>query len=110
MSNRIYSVKRKYMVKAYLSEEEYNQIVKTCKLTRLSISAFVRKVCTGSKVESREDAMARIELYKINANLGRLGGLLKLALAGNICTQEIRVLLMEIKTRQRELKEKVMQI
>ncbi len=101
---------RKNVMQVYLNDEEYAQIIRTSKLTRLSISAFARNVCLGSKVESREDTVLRIELLKINADLARLGGLLKLALAEKICTQQVRTLLMEIKTRQRELKEKVNQL
>ncbi len=101
---------RKNVMQVYLNDEEYAQILKTCNLTGLSASAFARNVCLGSRIESREDAIARRELLKINADLARIGGLLKLALAENICSQQVRTLLMEIKTRQRELKVKVAQI
>ena len=44
----------------------------------LSMSEFVRRVCLGQVVESKIDSRAVLDLLKINADLGRLGGLLKL--------------------------------
>ena len=102
--------KRKKILKAYLTEKEYEQIVESSNRTCLSVSTFARNVCLGSKVPSREDAMARRELYKINADLGRLGGLFKLALSENGNIHGIRQLLREIEKRQLELKEAVQRI
>ena len=49
----------------------------------LSLSAFLRNVGVGYPVRSIVDQKQIAELAKINADLGRLGGLLKLWLAGD---------------------------
>lgn len=98
---------RKRIIKAYLTEKEYQQIVASSTLAGLSISTFVRNVCLGSRVPSREDAIARRELLKVNADLGRLGGLLKQAITLTGNREMIRPLLLDIEKIQAELKAKV---
>ena len=46
----------------------------------LSISAFVRAVCLGHEIKSTVDQDAILTLARMNGDLGRLGGLLKMAL------------------------------
>mgnify|MGYP007059014646 FL=1 len=72
----------------------------------LSMSEFVRRVCLGFRVESREDQQARRELLKVNADLGRLGGLLKQTLASGY-KEQIYGLLHKIDQAQAELKKKI---
>ena len=98
---------RKHIIKAYLTDEEYQQIIRSSELAGLSISTFVRNVCLGSKIASREDAMARRELLKVNADLGRLGGLLKQSITATGNREKIRPLLLDIEKIQTELKAKV---
>ena len=99
--------RRKHLLKAYLTEDEYLQIQASSELAGLSVSTFARNVCLGSKVPSREDAMARRELLKVNADLGRLGGLLKQSITASGNRETIRPLLLNIESIQAELKEKV---
>jgi hypothetical protein len=47
----------------------------------MSVSAYVKTVCLGHEVKSREDKSAILELARVSADLGRLGGLFKLALS-----------------------------
>ena len=61
--------------------EEYGEILESSQRAGLSLSEFARRVCLGQRIESREDQQARRELLKVNADLGRLGGLLKQALS-----------------------------
>lgn len=75
----------------------------------LSVSEFVRRVCVGNRIISREDQQARRELLKINADLGRVGGLLKLALAEEQ-KEQILGLLHKIDQIQALLKTKVMEL
>ena len=72
----------------------------------LSMSEFARRVCLGFRIESREDQQARRELLKVNADLGRLGGLLKQALASDH-KEQIYGLLHKIDQAQAELKAKI---
>jgi hypothetical protein len=57
-------------------------------------------------VPSREDALARRELLKVNADLARLGGLQKLAISQG-GGEESRRLAQEILSRQTELKKAI---
>ncbi len=99
--------KRKHIIKTYITEDEYAEIIDTSNRSGLSISEFVRRICLGSVVPSREDALARRELLKVNADLGRLGGLLKQSITATGERESIRPLLKEIELLQLELKEKV---
>lgn len=73
----------KIVLKAYLTPEEYQAIRERAGLARLSISAYVQAVCRGQEVKSLIDQEAILELLRLKADLGRVGGLLKLGLAGN---------------------------
>lgn len=67
-------------LRIYCSTEEASEIAASAGRAGLSVSKFGRLVCIGMAVPSREDAQARRELLKVNADLARLGGLLKIAL------------------------------
>ncbi|MBD5558126.1 MAG: conjugal transfer protein TraJ [Desulfovibrio sp.] len=73
--------KRSEQVKAYVTRKELLAIVESSERAGLTLSEFIRRVCLGARIESREDQQARRELLKVNADLGRLGGLLKQTLA-----------------------------
>ncbi len=102
--------KRRCVLQSYLSEEEYEEIIQSSQRAGLSVSTFARRVCLGSKVESREDAQARRELLKVNADLSRLGGLLKQAITATGDRETVRPLLASIAHTQAELKAKVQEI
>lgn len=71
----------KKVLHAYLTPEEYGQIKKMADQAGLSISTFVKRVCLGQTVKTRADQEAMLALLKANADLGRLGGLFKMALS-----------------------------
>jgi len=71
----------KVVVKAYVTPEEYNAMKENANRARLSLSAYVRAVCLGHEVRSAVDKSGILDLAKVNADLGRLGGLFKRALA-----------------------------
>ncbi|WP_034603084.1 plasmid mobilization protein [Maridesulfovibrio frigidus] len=98
----------KKVIKAYVSEEEHMKVSATAKQCSLSISAFAKAVCLGHEIKSREDQQARRELLKINADLARLGGLLKMwILDDDKHRLDVEKLLEELRLRQKELCEKV---
>lgn len=99
--------KRSAYVKAYITPEEFTLIMESSKRAGLTLSEFVRRVCLGFRVESREDHQARRELLKVNADLGRLGGLLKQALAAGHSREQVYSLLHKIDQVQALLKVKV---
>jgi len=106
---------KKTVLKTYLTPEEYGKIMASADRTGLSLSTFAKRVCLGLSVPSLENQQARRELLKINADLGRLGGLFKLCLSEKeeplvALHQEVRRVLREIEARQRELKAAVTRI
>jgi hypothetical protein len=64
----------------------------------------------GTPVPSLEHQEARLELRKIKADLGRLGGLVKQALANGADRELVHKLLHELDARQRELQAAVARI
>ena len=110
MSKRLESEKkpkRSAVLKSYLTPEELDQVIEISVRTQLSLSEFVRRVCLGIRIESREDQQARLELLRVHADLGRLGGLLKLALAEGHDKVSVIRLLRQIDQTQAELRDKV---
>lgn len=100
---------KKPAMKVYLSPEEYRQVIDQAERHGLTVSAFARRVCLGQPLPARDHQQTRRELVRINADLGRLGGLFKLWLgderrAAPELMSQVRRLLREIEARQRELR------
>lgn len=76
-----------------------------------SPAALFRDLIAGIEPRSTLDQQAILELLRVNADLGRLGGLLKHWLqakgAEKDLVPDIRALLRDIENTQRELKKKV---
>jgi hypothetical protein len=90
-----------------VTEKEYCQIKLLAKQTGFSVSEYIRRILTGQKIESRIDQEAFLSALKVNADLGRLGGLFKYYLAQgfkNVPPGEIRKVLHDIEDRQRQLR------
>ncbi|WP_319779072.1 plasmid mobilization protein [Maridesulfovibrio sp.] len=99
---------KKQVIKTYVSKEEYAQISATAQQCSLSLSAFAKAVCLGHEIKSRTDQQARRELLKLNADQGRLGGLLKmLILDDDQNRQKAEALLEDLRKLQREIVRKV---
>ncbi len=99
--------KREITLKSYVTEKEYCQIKLIAKQTGFSVSEYIRRILTGQKIESRLDQEAFLSALKVNADLGRLGGLFKYYLAQgfkNVPPSEIRKVLHDIEDRQRQLR------
>ncbi|GHV56198.1 OriT-binding protein, TraJ [Deltaproteobacteria bacterium] len=106
----------KKAARVYLTAAEYLVIETAAKRARLSISHYMREVCLVSQVKSFEHEDFKLELLKTRADLGRLGGLFKLALSDpdrifeNAKTEtwtlkrDFRQILQEIERRQAEMK------
>jgi len=92
----------------YVSPEEYAQVSAQAERASLSISAFVKAICLGHEIKSTVDQDAVLALAKINGDLGRLGGLLKMALSERAVNKVIgNNLLEDINRTRRRLEEKV---
>jgi len=91
------------VIKTYLSPEEYNAILASARRAGLSLSTFSQRVCLGTPVPSLERQEARLELRRMKGDLGRLGGLIKQALAEGADRALVHKLLHDLDARQREL-------
>jgi hypothetical protein len=90
-------------IKVYVTEEDFAAINASAGKARLSLSAFCGRVSVGTPVKSLEHQEARMELRRLRADLGRLGGLVKQALANGADRMTVHRLLHELDARQREV-------
>ena len=67
-------------LKVYCTEKERDRIELQARTAGMSVSEYLRKVGIGEPVRSRVDKQAVKSLAKVNADLGRAGGLLKMLL------------------------------
>ena len=94
---------KRQILRTYLTPEEFAVIRESARKAGLSLSTFSRLVCLGTPVPSLEHHAARTELRRLKGDLGRLGGLVKQALACGADRLTIHKLLHELDARQREL-------
>lgn len=94
---------KKHVLKVYLTPEEFSEIRESASRAGLSLSAFSKKVSLGFPVPSLEHQEARLELRRLKGDLGRVGGLIKQALANGADRQTVHKLLHELDARQREI-------
>ncbi|WMW66326.1 plasmid mobilization protein [Nitratidesulfovibrio liaohensis] len=69
---------KKTAMKIYVDPNEYVEIIQSAERTQLSVSTYVRRLCLGMPTPTFEKQKAVRELLGVNADLGRLGGLLKM--------------------------------
>ena len=67
-------------MKVYCTKEERAVIEEQAKTAGMSVSEYLRNVGKGTPVKSRVDVQAIKAFAKVNADLGRAGGLLKMLL------------------------------
>ena len=100
--------KRTVCLQSYITADEYGQIVDISQQCGLSVSELTRRVLLGQEISSKIDRQAFIDLLHVRADLGRLGGLLKLWLSDDTkakgYTSNVRSVLHEIEARQAEMK------
>ena len=70
-------------IKVYCLPEEKIQIEENAKAAGMSVASFLREVGQGYQVRGIVDHQQVRELAKINGDLGRLGGLIKLWLTND---------------------------
>jgi uncharacterized protein (DUF1778 family) len=68
----------KVIIKAYVSQDEYENIRAAAAQARLSISKFVAAVCLGYEPKSKVDLEAIAAIIQTKGDMARLGNLLKL--------------------------------
>lgn len=106
-------------LKVYCLPDEKEQIQANARAVGLSVSTFLLRVGAGYEVKSTLDSKLVAELAKVNADLGRLGGLLKLwltddkklAVAGSVWSQgTVRALLKRLEDTQAAMLETVRRV
>ena len=65
-------------IKVFVTSEEMSEIQEKAKMSGLSMSAFLRAIALNQKVRSVLDLHAVTDIVKVNGDLGRVAGLLKL--------------------------------
>ncbi len=69
--------------KVYVTPEEKARIAANARASRLSMSAYARALALGEHPAGALDLDAADRLFKVHADLGRLGGLLKMLLTND---------------------------
>ena len=99
---------RRRPLRVVVSASERARIAERAAAARLSVSAYLRNLGTGWEPKSTLDHQAILALAKVNADQGRLGGLLKLWLSERpgqgASAVEVRRLLGEIEAAQTGLR------
>ena len=95
-------------IKVYCLPEEKAQIEANAKAAGMSLSSYLLVIGQGYKIQGVVDFEQVKELAKINGDLGRLGGLLKLWLSHDPRTRHIdaatlRAVLAKIESTQAEM-------
>jgi len=106
-------------VKVWVTPAEKAEIGKKAAAHSLSASAYLRRLGLALPVESTVDQTAVLELIKINADLGRLGGLFKMWLTSNESFQSISAqaiqrrvegALNEVRALQRKMSDRIQEL
>ncbi len=98
----------KIALRAYLTPEEYQAIKAKAGQARVSVSAYAKAVCLGHEVKNVVDQEAILELLRLKADPGRLGGLLKLGLAENALDRHrANRLLADLETLKKQISDRV---
>lgn len=74
---------RTVIFKVYLTPEEKGDIAANAKGSRMAISAYMRSLALGERPASGLDLDEMNKLLKVSADLGRLGGLMKMLLTND---------------------------
>ncbi|HYF89661.1 plasmid mobilization protein [Azospirillum sp.] len=102
---------RQRPLKVWVNAAERARIEAQAEAAGLSVSAYLRSVGLGYQPRSVVDLDAVERLAKVNADLGRLGGLLKLWLTDTpgrgVPVADVRELLSQIKDTQDDLRHAV---
>jgi hypothetical protein len=93
-------------LKIYVSEADRDRISAGAAACAMTVSMYVGRLATGYEPKSKVDGRAFLELVKLRADLGRLGGLLKLRLK-DIEDPATEALLAEIASAQAYILKKV---
>lgn len=74
---------RRIVLKTLVTPEEKSRIAANAGICGMSMSAYVRTLATGRDPKPAADLSGLAEVFKIHADLGRLGGLMKMLLTND---------------------------
>ena len=103
-------------VKVWVTPEEKTQIAEKAAAHSMSASRYLRALGLALPIQSTVDQRAVLDLVKINADLGRLGGLIKMWLmsdrsfesqSGQAMQRKLDRTLNEIGALQKKMKERI---
>jgi hypothetical protein len=101
----------KIRVETYLTPDEHQIIKETASQCGLSVASFLRKISLGTDIRSNLDNGLILQLVKVSADLGRVGGLLKLGLSEHkFMRSEVVPLLNQILKLKEVLEQKIIQL
>ena len=90
-----------------VSEAEHASIVETARAVGLPVAVLIRRLALGYEPESIVDTRTLLELIRLRADLGRLGGVMKLWLVdrpgGGAPEGDVRTALTSVLDRQGEV-------
>lgn len=101
-------IEKTALIKVYVKPEEKEVLKAKAKSLNLSLSVFFRMAALNLSLPNFEKQKAVQDLLKINADLARLGNLLKLAIdEGTSSEEDLNQLIGEVAETQSRLKEKI---
>ena len=100
---------RHHHVVVRFNDEEMKRVEDLARRVSLTRSALLRRIVTGTTLPAPGNADAVMDLMKVNADLARLGNLLKLALDDEGwrapgSSVDVEAILLDLAARQAELK------
>ena len=101
---------KKKRITLYVTPEELERLTASAARAGASLSTFCSRVSLGYNVPGLEHYRLRMELRHLRGDLGRIGGLVKLALSQGADRHLIHKLLHELDNRQREVHELFAQV
>ncbi|MDR1613554.1 MAG: hypothetical protein LBT97_12350 [Planctomycetota bacterium] len=109
--------RRNYVLKVKVTQYEKARIAGNAKACGMTMSSFARALLNGNNPVPLNDLKDMKEVFRLHADLGRLGGLLKMFLTNDerlddmgrdMATVTIDNILLDIRITQDVLKKKVM--
>ncbi len=107
---------RTHLLQVRLTTSELNDVRIRAGMCGVSTASFVRAVALGEKLKVVADQRAVLELIRLRADMGRLGGLLKLWLTneerfdkerGELSVADVRDVLHRIEATEEQIREVV---
>lgn len=102
------SALKKHVLNFRLDDKELEFVLANQLKAQLSLSEYIRRMVLGSRIETQEEILISEEIRKMVADLGRLGGLLKLAISEDKA-EKLRVypILRDLKVITQHLRNKI---